>query len=765
MPPLPTIPQSKVSSGGINTSAQVKVDTHRETKAMGRQWKPGVINKSSTPASAQVFAKSPTIIRESFKEKSVATPPKPLPPLPSKPTFVSFKTLPPLPSRSTAPPRPPAPAPSTPTIKAQKAQPSTLTSKVTTYFQKVITFLNTLFSANNIHIRSSSVSRPISSSVPLSTSSTTTSSASSTVPSTSSTTSSRPLSKIIGKCISLIKNLRTLKTSSKHYDGDIPKPTTIKGRNQHTEIHHTFKVGDKEVGSEKTLRKGIKDARVASLEAKITYLNKQIEAIKDMKSKSPEDMNHQEACARELIACLKDLAKFQNSKNDWIGSNASRDVLVGKSFMKGREDILPGAVNHRTQTVTVDGQDVLTFHRYGAVWDPRNGLTNLQELTTFLSGVKSEKTKDVTLANIDRRIGEYEAMKKQYKSANQIKVINECIRTLQDLKLDPSNPNFKIAENFIGDRRRFLREQLLEPIKLQLQDNAAKLCEITNDQGEKKAIFPMFHLGLLTRTANHDFQASGWAHQEHNQIADMAQIFAELQNCKIVISDKHGGSFFGTEDEDGKAVLYLHPNDVGPVASKHTDIELQTCFMNVSVQGHNVNDGLQAEINAKSLKQLKKIALLSLSGEENTDKLGRALDKINHIETRLKAKESSFDLAADIAMVAKDVAALSEGCLSCKDRGGTIAELIAIRTIEQQRLGTDPSEQAKKAVKKDSEELVQKIFDADGTCVKVVDDCTGVLCAKVDYMQVPGLSNYQKLGNIVSVGVQFATGGLDVKPE
>jgi|GEM_PF-4659748 len=579
--------------------------------------------------------------------------------------------------------------------------------------------------------------------------------------------------------------------------GETPVEPSLKGRNSHQTIKQDF-VGRNGVkrGSEELHRVDVLNRRQLSLTEKLKDLHQKQENLKaEIQPGETKKLTNLKAIEKEIHACehdLKNCEKALKADRDHNSSNTSRDVLEKNNFAEARNNNVPGAVNFRSQTVTtslVSGEiKTETFQRFGAIWDPRNGLLNLKELSEFASAQKSSDPMEVFEAKgkIQSRIAELNDMKKKFTSKDQLVLIDESISHLQGLLSRPPSISeaFRNVENVIADRRRFLREQLLEPIVCQMKDNAAKMYEVQNGDSKEK-VFPMFHLGLLTGTENSDFQASGWAHMEHNQIGDMAQIFNELQGCKIVVTDKEH-SYFGVEDNDGNAILYLSKDDIAQPAAAVGEVPvpnlqvgetvtLSTCFMNVSVQGHNVNDGMQAEINKKAIEQLFSWTVNITDDAERTE----VRNTLASLRTRLEdKKESSFGLATDIAMVARQLGALSEGCLSCKDRGGTIAEMIAIKIIETNLkneaakskdpdLKKDPSlvEKEHQDIAKDSHKFTQEIFDENGACVKVVIDCTGVKCAKVDYRQVPGLDKINVARNSIGLGVKFVSGGLDVVPE
>lgn len=263
-------------------------------------------------------------------------------------------------------------------------------------------------------------------------------------------------------------------------------------------------------------------------------------------------------------------------------------------------------------------------------------------------------------------------------------------------------------------------------------------------------------MGLLNQNAADDFQNSGWAHFEGNQILDMQAAFESIDNLEIQVRDERGTFFDDTVD--GKTILYVCASEVGWKDNMPKELKLETCFMNLSVQGHTTNDGIQAEVNKKEMAKLG--SWLPQNKE--------VLAKFNELNNRLEIeKESSFELAADIALFASSVSAMSEGCLSCKDRGGTLAEIIAIKSMETNlkdyhKIGGTDHQQALKDIDDTMRKFSNEIFEEDGPVVKVVNDCTGVKVAKVDFRELKRMDPINRIKELGKVAFAALTGGLEV---
>lgn len=495
------------------------------------------------------------------------------------------------------------------------------------------------------------------------------------------------------------------------------------------------------------------------LAEKIHNLEKEIKLLEGKLEKFPEERASTE---NQLHAANQELETL--TKNSWIGSNHSRDVLVKNDFKTSRDDIVSTAVNLREQNITVNHPDgsesTISMLRFGAIWDPKNGLTSLAELNSLDSELQEcqgnpEKEKAFD-HKIDARLAELDGLAEKFTSVDQQFVIQETKQKIEAFRPGGTS-SLEQRNEIINDREKVLRDQTLEPITLQLKNNISKM--IKDSKGENT--MRMTHIGLLNPKADVDFQEGGWAHIESNQILDMEAAFKSIDNLVIKVRDEPG-TFFD-ENLDGSVVMYVSADEIEWAGEIPSEIKLETCFMNLSVQGHTTNDGIQAEHNQAEINKLEQwIATDTNLTEEDKGSLNEELAKL---KDRLESKkESSFDLAADLALFVEKFSAMSEGCLSCKDRGGTVAEMIAIKLIEQtwtKEATTDQQKTVKKAIK----EFNNEILDKESPCIKVINDCTGTSIAKVDYRLLKNMDTsvrVRKLGELVFAA---ATGGLNVTPE
>lgn len=556
----------------------------------------------------------------------------------------------------------------------------------------------------------------------------------------------------------------------------------LKGRGQYATIHKEFEKDGVVYGKEVVTRIDTISSRKESLDAKKEHLETQ---LKDPAS-PPENRKFVE---KQIKDVTKELDSLKNSKHTtWVGSNHSRDVLAGNGIEKDRNNMLSCSVNLREQHIDVNHpngtRSEISMLRYGAIWDPRNGLTSLPELQSLAAENKAcqgDFQKIMALnARIDVRLNALNAFQKEYPSDDQQFIISEAKKKLEAFRPGSfSRPEER--NEIVQDREKFLRDQTLDPIKLHLKNNIAKM--IKDKSGGN--VMRMTHIGLLNSEAQVDFQKNGWAHIESNQIADMQAAFRLIDNLKIKVRNEPG-TFFD-EQKDGSVVMYVSAAEIGWKGNIPSEIKLETCFMNISVQRHTTNDGMQADINRAGIDKLatwitsanlrpeqEKQLTEELNGirerlegdQHEKDKTGWEFPLPRGIRERLEGdpRESSFDLAAELALLADKLSAMSQGCLSCKDRGGTVAEMIGIKAMQRVWSRASSTENLKthdEAFKK----FFNEMLDATSPCVKVINDCTGTGIAKVDIRLLKSMDLSVRIAEGFRLAFARVTGGFNVTPE
>jgi hypothetical protein len=566
-----------------------------------------------------------------------------------------------------------------------------------------------------------------------------------------------------------------LQIDRRNNDGDLEvKPPSLAADKKFEKIEDQFMHKGKEIGSETIVRSDVVDKKLSSLNEKIVFLEKELNKDGITESDKSKIKTEIGKCRRDIKSC--EFCKTNHREVNWIGSNHSRNCLKGEgSFLEKRENIVAAAVNNRTQTVKMGDSKEINFQRLGAVWDPRNGLVNLTDLKNHMESYnKLTKNIDRPLSHedihninehnnkLEGEISELELSKKNFSSIDQIALINETKTKLGKMKVPVENgqinavknaENLTEIHNWVGDRERFLREQLLEVIQSHLSTNS----HLIGDDGN----FPIMHLSLINEKSKYDFQESGWAHVEGNQIKDMSAIFNSLDNCTIEVG-KDGPFFY---EKDGKTILCLKEEDNPSLAVKAKPITLKTFYMNISVQDKNPGkDGIQGNVNKEGIDRLRKF--ISSLPEDKMTAIGKSktLDGLREVERRLNNGESSFVLATKLMSVTEKAIALSEGCLSCKDRGGTVAELFAIDQITQHQLESFPSKKEEEGILENKQRLIDDILTNNKSpCIQVVNDCAGVSvnAAKVDPQKLP-IGKQAKMEAYLKIGKGLANGRIVV---
>ncbi|MBA3723220.1 MAG: hypothetical protein H0W88_12580, partial [Parachlamydiaceae bacterium] len=241
----------------------------------------------------------------------------------------------------------------------------------------------------------------------------------------------------------------------------------LRGRDKYDIIDKKFVAKDgTELGKETVLRIDTITQRKASLNSKIKFLDDKLLNGGITDSKELKHINQQLKEAKDQLGACN------NKKYNWMGSNDSREILKGNNIENDRKNNIPVAVNQRTQNITTilpysNEEKTLSMQRFGAIWDPRNGLINLKELQSYSNDLKDPSKSQNLNAKIDARVAELESLRMKYNTNDQLFIIGESIRTLDAFRSDSGSPEKQTA--IINERKSLLRDKALEQIKLQLQ--------------------------------------------------------------------------------------------------------------------------------------------------------------------------------------------------------------------------------------------------------------------------------------------------------
>ena len=461
----------------------------------------------------------------------------------------------------------------------------------------------------------------------------------------------------------------------------------------------------------------IQKKKKESLEKKLKDKQKKLRALKHKEAGLP-DLPQQRQTLKKQIKSLKkkiersDQEIQQATKLDegWIRSTYFRDLLTKhKSFEKAAEVYISAPVNMRHQSYEDVG-----FLRLGVISDPRNGWTNFKKLKDIL---KALRVNDRQL--LENQVAALKEERKDYLKKGEMNKVASLDYALEGLR------DLKSIDKSVTERRKVLSEQMLQLVIEQVEKNQDKISSQPNG-----GVFDLIHVGLLN-PKNSECDSLGWMHDEANQMLDMAEIFKEFaidpetgKHKKLIFDGK--GPFI---DDHGNIHLpSLRCQDVMP-----QELILDTIFFNVSVQGHNKNDGIQKAINREGMQKLKA-----------KKKDSPHVTNFESIEKLFESGKSNYKIAESlsIALIQANFV-ISIGCLSAKDRTGVVADRIIIHFFEQ-RIHQFQQEDPEKLTKAKMEKLLHKyqisLFDPKSPAALIVKDNTGSVIVKCSAFKIPAYS-------------------------
>lgn len=387
------------------------------------------------------------------------------------------------------------------------------------------------------------------------------------------------------------------------------------------------------------------------------------------------------------------------NKKTWASSDNFRDMIRGNPKLNASTNSggvngaveeynkimdqeyysVPLAVNMRSHSCEVltnkDGirQPSNTWLRVGVISDMSNGFVNLKSLKHLQEHLENDNLIDATKLRNDMINDIIDKWRTSHNNGNknvaasagyaltQLGVnsvtLNEWGKAISEKTLKPT---MQINENNIKEIKQAVnqtikkREDLVAAQFLQMV--VAHFENISPEDIEGGTV-KIMHVSLL----NHHSKAidgAGWNHDEENEMQDMADIFNKFDNTKLVCDGK--GPFI---DLDGN----IHLPEL-KLLSNLKELNLQTLFINQSVQGYTKNDGTVEEINQAAGKKLEKF---TINAELKT--------KMNTI---LNGKETSYISATDMVELGlKAGFKVSTGCLSAKDRTGFVSASVTRRLM------------------------------------------------------------------------------------
>ncbi len=508
----------------------------------------------------------------------------------------------------------------------------------------------------------------------------------------------------------------------------------------------------------------------------------------------------------EIVRCMKNIenANALLKKQNWLGSSYTRETLKeATDFQEAVDRFVMAPVNLRKQYLKVDNEKVGGFIRCGIIYDPRNGLVNLNDLKEMRKQIKNGGRYNLIQEKVYELSTAIEALKKEKAPEKTLQAFQYAHDKLESVSLYYNDAGLVVGcdleqsiqtlDELIEDRRNALQDQFVHLIAEHVSENEESIKQLK--EGEA---FNFIHVAFLNRKAGKKggklivkkpgllrgwtpVGKNGWAHVEENNILDMNELFVEAKGKTLIFDGK--GPFI---DDEGK---YHMPIEIRDKDGNSIERQFNPIFMNNTVQGHTKNDGVQKKINKQGLKELRQVLKsksnnLKKSIGTNTRELAKAKKDLEKTNKQLKkenkdrklllkdvdklkeqirtdeAKLKKFEEASDnmdkfvkmlerksdyytaeelTTTIMKAEIPLSMGCQSAKDRAGTVAARTIMRLLELYLTTKIKDPKRRKSVWK---RLQAKIFDKDRPLALVIDDCTDIKVAKIHRKtwSIPGFS-------------------------
>jgi hypothetical protein len=445
-------------------------------------------------------------------------------------------------------------------------------------------------------------------------------------------------------------------------------------------ISQVFKDKETRLGKETIERLDGVDLLKASLIKRKNMLQETLKKKKkDLNSKIAQQQNPSlsiKFLKEEIAICNKFLANAESMSKNWLDSNYYRTSLKKcveagseSEYRKEIEKMSLGApVNFRYHACYLGDKDdeETGFFRLGVITDPRNGFTNIQELRKIQRdpNLGSAKIKQLTEKLLELK-------KKRKKNTPKIFAVEYALRQL--------NPEHLIST--IRERQQILDNQVLLLVQAQVSKKLSKIKTTKQENGKMMPEFHFTHIGFLNRKKSVQ-DSVGWEHDETNEIIDMDTAFRQFDLGKfskgttLIFDGK--GPYIDTEGN-------IHVAEKIEENGKPKQVRLRPHFLNISVQGHMKNDGIQKEINGPALDQLITLAgqtIDNLKDKAQQQKASEGLTELRRIKALLNQGESNYKIAEDLSVALLKLGMpFSMGCLSAKDRTGIVGGRIIIRYV------------------------------------------------------------------------------------
>lgn len=423
-------------------------------------------------------------------------------------------------------------------------------------------------------------------------------------------------------------------------------------------------------------------------------------------------------------------------KSEYIKSSTTR--------IRGQDHAPSVLVNARYQTFTNPHHQTLEVFRTGALYDFRDPGNTVSELEAYLDAIKANKPEqlDEEINSREKELRSFEEgsllklsrPSKDNKKADAIRNSLIPLYMLRDFR-DGSSSIYKLIsiQRVIEEKKRFIDDQMVQMIMVQVSHN------LNHFEGDK---FTLVYDGLLNELKSgkdHVVDESGLIMDEGKNILEMKDAFHRFQGKKLIF-DKTGPY----QDRSGNVHLpYVLPH--------RKTLDLECVYFNFTVNGSEVNNPLQKEVNDEAIHKMKKILdKLGEKAPQLTEELYIRREYI-HLDSQLKNKDSNFKMASSLLtsqFLLRNLMnqhqlgcfAIGAGCYSAKDRTAIAIELAMTQA------GVDPLLKQLDLPSKEKteirEKLIDKITDEEGLSAEIAFQNTGSRTIKYLAFFLPGQSQH-----------------------
>lgn len=362
-------------------------------------------------------------------------------------------------------------------------------------------------------------------------------------------------------------------------------------------------------------------------------------------------------------------AAYSATTATWASSNTPR-YLFRQYGPEAKKKEIPLLANLRSHSVEfVKTGEKSTTNRSGAISDFAHPETNLMEMEDYLI------LTDGAQANDPIHFADYYHVHLGEPGAKD-RLIGEIKQRLEKA-YGVSDPD-KIRA-LLSERRTLLRTLLLQDLYVHFQAKPA----------DNPSTF-FGRVALLDPEKKAVTESSGYQLNERNQLLDMKMLYDELDGAKVVF-DLQSGMYF-----DDEGVIHM-PKTFA--TENLTQTGLRTLLVNVCVQGHRKNKGLQQTINNAALQKMETLEI----HDQDYVKLASKLRK------SLLQKKTSFETSHRTIQFMNAMGRCSVDCYGGKDRTGYAMALEIYHLIRKHIKNELRAENKNATLSKKEDTLMAKI--------------------------------------------------------